>query len=138
ITDRGITINEFIVGLGDFLVDAIKAKALVNLEEYTQGELRDIRRVANNFTDRQLSEMCRLVSRYTLTSAELKEVNFYALTVEMFDLVEPKVVENSPQRSFREVTRQVEEANAPAEEPLSEDSLINMFGGERVVQPQDE
>ena len=133
ITDRGITISEFVVGLGDFLVDAIKAKALVNLEEYTEGELRDIRRVANNFDDRQLSEMCRLVSRYTMTSVELKEVNFYALTVEMFDLVEPKVVENNSQRTFRDVTRRIEEANAPEEEPMSEDSLINMFGGAKVV-----
>lgn len=133
ITDRGITISEFVIGLGDFLVDAIKAKALVNLEEYTEGELRDIRRVANNFDDRQLSEMCRLVSRYTMTSVELKEVNFYALTVEMFDLVEPKVVENNSQRTFRDVTRRIEEANAPEEEPMSEDSLINMFGGAKVV-----
>lgn len=133
ITDRGITISEFVIGLGDFLVDAIKAKALVNLEEYTEGELRDIRRVANNFDDRQLSEMCRLVSRYTMTTVELKEVNFYALTVEMFDLVEPKVVENNSQRTFRDVTRRIEEANAPEEEPMSEDSLINMFGGAKVV-----
>lgn len=133
ITDRGVTISEFVIGLGDFLVDAIKAKALVNLEEYTEGELRDIRRVANNFDDRQLSEMCRLVSRYTLTSVELKEVNFYALTVEMFDLVEPKVVENNSQRTFRDVTRRIEEANAPEEEPMTEDSLINMFGGVKVV-----
>lgn len=133
ITDRGITISEFVVGLGDFLVDAIKAKALVNLEEYTEGELRDIRRVANNFDDRQLSEMCRLVSRYTMTTVELKEVNFYALTVEMFDLVEPKVVENNSQRTFRDVTRRIEEANAPEEEPMSEDSLINMFGGAKIV-----
>lgn len=133
IADRGITISEFVIGLGDFLVDAIKAKALVNLEEYTEGELRDIRRVANNFDDRQLSEMCRLVSRYTMTTVELKEVNFYALTVEMFDLVEPKVVENNSQRTFRDVTRRIEEANAPEEEPMSEDSLINMFGGAKVV-----
>lgn len=133
ITDRGITISEFVIGLGDFLVDAIKAKALVNLEEYTEGELRDIRRVANNFDDRQLSEMCRLVSRYTMTTVELKEVNFYALTVEMFDLVEPKVVENNSQRTFRDVTRRIEEANAPEEEPMSEDRLINMFGGAKVV-----
>lgn len=134
ITDRGLTITEFVVGLGDFLVDAIKAKALVNLDEYTEGELRDIRRVANNFDDRQLSEMCGLVSRYTLTSVELKEVNFYALTVEMFDLVEAKVVENNSQRSFRDITRRVEQANAPEEEPMSEDSLVSMFGGEKVVE----
>lgn len=133
ITDRGLTITEFVIGLGDFLVDAIKAKALVNLEEYTEGELRDIRRVANNFDDRQLSEMCRLVSRYTMSSVELKEVNFYALTVEMFELVEPKVVENNSQRSFRDVSRKIEEANAPEEEPMTEDSLIDMFGGEKVI-----
>lgn len=133
ITDRGVTINEFVNGLGDFLVDAIKAKALVNLEEYTEGELKDIRRVANNFDDRQLSEMCGLVSRYTMTNVELREVNFYALTVEMFDIVEPKVVENSSSKSFKTITKKVEEANAPEEAPLTKDSLVSMFGGERVV-----
>lgn len=137
VTDRGLTITEFVTGFGDFLVDAIKAKALVNLEEYTQGELREIRRVANNFTDRQLSEMCRLVSQFTMASHELKEVNFYALTVEMFEIVEPKVVENSQQRTFREVTRRVEDANAPEETTMSEDSLISMFGGEVVVTEED-
>ena len=133
VTDRGLTIKEFVIGLGDFLVDAIKAKAMVDLDEYTRGELADIRRVATNFTDRQLSEMCRLISRYTMTNVELKEVNFYALTVEMFDIVEPKVVENNQQRTFREVTRRVEAENVAGETPMTEDSLIGMFGGERVV-----
>ena len=32
-----------------------------------------------------------------------------------------------------DVTRRIEEANAPEEEPMSEDSLINMFGGAKVV-----
>lgn len=133
ITDRGVTINEFVIGLGDFLVDAIKAKALVNLEEYTEAELRDIRRVANNFSDRQLSEMCRLVSQYTMTTVELKEVNFYALTVEMFGIVEPKVVEHNSDKKYREVSKKVEEEHAPEESPLSEQGLISLFGGEKVV-----
>lgn len=137
VVDRGVTITEFVVGLGDFLVDSIKAKALVGLDEYTQGELRDIRRLANNFTDRQLSEMCRLVSKFTMTNVELKEVNFYALTVELFEIVEPKVVESNPQREFRNISRVVEEENAPVEAPLTEESLLSMFSNERVVSGND-
>lgn len=136
-TDRGITITEFVIGFGDFLVDAIKVKAMVRLDEYTETELKKIRRVVNNFTDEQIAEMCRLVSRYTLTNRDLEEVHFYALTTDMFDVVESKVVEKSTEKEFKRVDKKVEEMKAPEENPLDENSMINIFGGEKVVIKKD-
>lgn len=134
--DKGVSIKQFINGFGEFLIDVVNVRSMVTVDEYTELELREIKRVIRGLTDEELQNMLMITSKYTMTMVDLTEVNYFAYVGELgrMNKKEVEVGEDVAHKEFNKKTKQLKEENKSKVEvgEMSAKDIRRMFGSKKI------
>lgn len=104
---KGIPINDFIRGFGQFMVTGIKAKrfneTLTN--QYSPRDLKQIRRVVNRLDDTTLAKTIQISRKYL---QPIDEFEYYAYIFDLSEVYNTKEQEDTSQsdKNYRKITQQ--------------------------------
>src|SRR5699024_7781745 len=140
IEDEGIETQEFVRGVGDFLVDALKIRAGVKLDTYTVEKMKELRKFMRNFEEVDIINILKVLKEYSSISRDM-DFQLYALAAEIMD--ELKVVEDKKEvndseagKRFRKMTKKIVEDSGTKKEIKKADKQYieeNVRGARKVV-----
>lgn len=138
--NEGITITDFISGLGDFVVDLLKLRAGVKLDTYTLEQIRSLRKYVKGFSEQDIHYLLKVLKEYSVLNKSM-EFLMYALATEvMTGLKIPEkvkeVTEPEAHKKFRETTKKIQDQNAVQKEIKYADEEYmskKMRGASKVV-----
>lgn len=135
LSQKGIAIDTFIRGFGDFIVVALKAHAQTQrlLEEYSPQDVKQVRKITRNIKKDGLSEAL-LISRSYLNAESSFEYFAYAFRLtQVFNTDTPNSNESEISKRTTDVTslvrRETQVINTDASTELTSDELMRMMQG---------
>lgn len=139
---KGIALKSFVSDFGAFLVDVTRAQANMKLEAYTPAELKELRKASKGLTSEMISQIFSVLRKYK-ESVDLQEFEFYALGLEIHQILNPKEQVFEPDRtqlekSYKSVTQKMAEAKEVAVNEATEDDIMNIFNGAQRIKSNTE
>lgn len=134
LNQRSITPKEFIVGFGDYLLTALKAKTYqVSLEDYyTPEDLREIRRAVKHLTKEQIAKAIMVISEHKHITEEFEYYHLAFTLNNIFKITHDIDNEMTADENYREISNEVNpviETDLEKPKPATERDLSNIFGG---------
>ena len=134
LNQKGIPVDTFIRGFGDFMITAIKAKAQTQrlLEEFSAQDVKQIRKVTRNITDEALSQAVLLARQYVDAQSEFEYFAFSFTLTTLFQTKQPDSDESEISRRATQVTRKVKQpqmGQTGAIKELTADDLLETLKG---------
>lgn len=109
----------------------------MKLESYTPNELKELRKASKGLTSEMISQIFSVLRAYK-SSVDLQEFEFYALGLELHQILNPteKVFEpdrTQLEKSYKNVTQKMAEAKEVEINVATEDDIMNIFNGAQKV-----
>lgn len=153
IEEKGVSVYDFIVNLGNYLMDLINIRSRISLDKYSASRIQSMKDVLKMLDDTHILNMMQVVGRYSYKRLEDKYL-LVSLTIELGDSVrqkdryaelvnkialelkesETKVNEEKAigdSKTFKEVTESMVEDKIEAEDEtveLNDSDLKSLFG----------
>lgn len=130
---KGIPMKSFIADFGAFLVDVTRANANMQLESYTPAELKELRKAGKNLSPETISKVFSLLRGYK-ESVDLHEFEFYALGLELHQILNPKEDVYEPdktqkEKNFKKVNKAIDDTKTVEVKIADEDDILSIFNG---------
>lgn len=140
IESEGIETQEFVRGVGDFLVDALKIRAGVKLDTYTVEKMKELRKFMRNFEEVDIVNILKVLKEYSNISRDM-DFQLYALAAEIMEELKVKedkkeITDEDAGKKYRSVTKQVVEEQGKKREIRKADGDYleeNVKGARKVV-----
>lgn len=108
--NEGTETEEFVSGLGDYVVDLLKIRSGVKLDLYTVEQIKDMRKFVKMFTEADIVNVLKVLKEYS--SVRNMDFHLYGLAVEIMDGLKveeeiKEIPENTTRKLFNENTKKV-------------------------------
>lgn len=129
-----ISYDEFISGLGEFIVKLINLRANIKIEEYDKETIKKLRKFVKGYSNEQLVAILKILKNYGTISAGKNRYLLYVMTVELFEVFhlaenEKINIEKSlADKRYMEQTREMKnEVDVVEDELVGIDKLHQIF-----------
>ena len=150
--DNNIEFRDFVLGMGEFLVNLIEISSLVKIDIYSESEIRQYKSLAKGITDKQMVGLLKVTKeQYGIYDSERFLIYSYAtecmgLFYESEDTTEEHVVpipkeevvpaidDMAAEKKYSELTKKIVEETSEVKEIKNVDvnGLASIFGGSKV------
>lgn len=157
VDNKGVSVYDFIVNLGNYLMDLINIRSRISLDKYSTSRIRSMKDVLKMMDDRNIMDMMTVVGRYSYKRLEDKYL-LVSMTIELGEAVRKrdryeelvsKIVEDIKEdsenikeddelgdsKTFKEVTESIKEDVKVEEDrvDLNDADLSSIFGNVKRV-----
>lgn len=135
--DGTFSVNSFIIGFGEYLMEIMKLRYGVNTERYTPTELKKHREEIKNFSEDEIFKLLQIVNKYTKSDKmEMYQLMCFGADIQQMmveEIVELKdnadITPTKQTAVYAEVTEKVIEAQPVAKpKKVDEQAIMSIFG----------